>query len=885
MTRGADPAPAPATTPAECAHCGAEVPRGLLVPGAEKQFCCQGCRCVHELLGACGFDRYYALREAAEAPGRAARVAGRDYLEFDDPAFEALHVRRERDGLCSADLFLEDVHCAACLWLVERLARVVPGVIESRLDLRRSLLRVRWDPLRARLSAAARALDRMGHAPHPARAASARRARRAEERRQLVRLGVAGACAGNVMLLALALYAGLFGTMDPAHAALFRWISMGLSVTAVAWPGSVFFRGASAALRSGRMHLDLPIAVGLAAGTLWGVAGTILNIGEAYFDSLSVLVFALLMGRYVQQRQLRWSADSVELLFSLTPTSATLVKSSDDPGIAVPIERIARGDLVLVAAGGSIPADGVVAFGSSAIDRSLLTGESLPATVSVGDEVPAGAVNRGAPLRVRVTATGEETRIGRLMRLVEEAARDRAPIVRLADRLAGWFAVTALALAALTTAIWWHLGPAIAIDRAVALLVVTCPCGLGLATPLAVTVAIGRAARRGILIKGGEALERLASRTRGDDEGRRFRPTILLDKTGTITTGRLAVVDLAGDPDALRLAALAERDVDHPVAEAIRVARRAAAHDSRATGRTDAGGDRRNCLEERDVDVIDRHAVVGGGVSALIDGRRIVVGSPGFVRRAAGVPMQRIAEAEREFAARGLTPVLVAVDGRITAAIGLGDSIRADASASIARLRSMGWRVEILSGDHQSVVDRVGAALGIGTDARRGGATPEAKLEYVRARRDAADGVPVAMVGDGVNDAAALAAATVGIAVHGGAEASLAAADVHLGSPGLAGVADLVEGSRRTLAAIRRNLIVSLGYNAIAAWLCIAGVISPLVAAIIMPISSLSVVALSLRARTFEVRASSAGSAREDGRRAAPVSATAASAGIGGSAR
>lgn len=849
-----------------CTHCGLPVPRGAVVAGSEKQFCCTGCRCVHELLDSCGLDRYYALRDAVDAAGRQARVSGRDHLEFDDPAFAALHVHDAGDGMRAADLFLEDVHCAACLWLVERLPRVVPGVIESRLDLRRSLLRVVWDPRLTTLSATARALDRMGHTPHPARAASARRARRSEERRQLIRLGVAGACAGNVMLLALALYAGLFASMESGHAALFRWVSMALSAVAVLWPGSVFFRGAVTALRHGAMHLDLPIAVGLGAGLVWGVTATLLGIGESYFDSLSVLVFALLLGRYVQQRQTRWSADAIELLFSLTPTSATLVHGADDPGTSVPIERIAQGDLVLVAAGASVPADGVVEFGASAIDRSLLTGESLPVTVVPGDEVPAGAVNRGAALRVRVRATGEATRIGRLMHLVARAAQERAPIVRLADRMAGWFAIAALGLAGATAALWWHLGATVAIDRAVALLVVTCPCGLGLATPLAVTVAIGRAARSRILIKGGEALERLGRPKRTDSQ-----PTILLDKTGTITTGRFEVIDVVGDADALRLAAIVEQEVDHPIADAIRRAVR---------------------TERAPVSVLDRHAVVGGGVSAMVDGARVVVGSPRFVRRAvasaappqtsSSIPSSDRAQstglhpshvdssphhAELTIAANGATPVLVAVDGIIVAAIALADTIRPDAAASVRRLAALGWRVEILSGDHQTVVDRVGAELGLPCDRRHGAATPEAKLEFVRERVRRGS---VVMVGDGVNDAAALAAATVGVAVHGGAEASLAAADVHLGTPGLAGVVDLVEGSHRTITSIRTNLGVSLAYNVIAAALCIAGVISPLVAAILMPVSSLSVVALSLRARTFDAPGRNGRDARASGTASAP---------------
>lgn len=845
--------------PHRCTHCRDPVPRGCVEPGAELQFCCAGCRTAHEVIHGCGLDRYYALRDTVDVPGATdadgtrpppRRLAGgRDHAEFDDPAFARLYVRQRPDGMCVTELFLEGVHCAACLWLVERLPRVVPGLIESRLDFRRALVHITWDPSRTTLARAASALDRLGYAPHPARATGPRTARRRDERRQLVRLGVAGACAGNVMLLALAMYSGLLDRMEPAHLALFRWTSLALSVVAVAWPGAVFWRGAIAALRTRTMHLDVPIALGLVVGALWGAVNTIRGSGDVYFDSISVLVFALLLGRYVQQRQQRFSADAVELLFALTPSVANLVEAIDDPTPrAVPIEAVAKGDLVLVRAGESIPADGTVVSGASTVDRSLLTGESAPASVAVGAAVPAGAMNVSAPIVLRVAATGEETRVGRLMRLVEDAAQHRAPLVRAADRLAGWFAIIALLLAGVTAAAWWHAGPALAIERAVALLIVTCPCGLGLATPLAITVAIGRAARQGILIKGGEALERLATATSRSAKSDLSRGVVLLDKTGTITEGRLCVAAIAGDHDALALAAAAERHATHPAADAIR----------RAAGERTHAGER----SPDDCVVLDEHHVAGAGVSAIVDGLRVVVGSPIFVSRVAAPPA-RLAGSLRRFAALGLTPVVIAVDGTVRAVVALGDTIRPDAAMAIDRIRQLGWSAAILSGDDPRVVDCVGDALGIAPEDRRGAQTPEDKLDVVRASVALR---PTIMVGDGVNDAAALSAATVGVAVHGGAEASLAAADVHLGVPGLGSIADLLDGARRTIRVVRINLAVSLGYNVVAAGLCMIGWISPLLAAILMPASSLTVVALSMRGRTFvgRPRASGTGAAAID---------------------
>lgn len=818
LSRDAEAAPREGTL---CAHCGLAVPAGLLREGDVPQYCCHGCETAYQIIQGCGLERYYRLRDAVdEAPRTPVRQSRNRYAEFDDPVFHDLYVRALPGGVCRVELFLEGVHCAACVWLVEKLPQIVPGILESRLDARRSLVAIVWDPTRTQLSDAAKTLESLGYPPHPARDGAARDVRRADERRALIRLAIAGACAGNVMLLALALYAGLFDTMEPHYRALFRWTSMGISLVSVAWPGSVFFRGALAAIRTRTMHLDLPIAIGLGAGAVWGAINTVRGAGEIYFDSLSVLVFALLVGRLIHRRQQRWASDAIELLYALTPTAASVVECDalgNEVVRDVPIEAVQVGAAVEVRAGDSIPVDGEVLVGSSAIDESLLTGESRPVEVGVGDAVVAGAVNLSGRLRVRVTATGEQTRVGKLMRMVEEGTRRRAPIVRLADRIAGWFVAAMVLLAAATALIWMRFDPSRAIDNAVALLIVTCPCALGLATPLAVTVAIGRAARRGILIKGGDALERL---------GR--SGIVYLDKTGTLTVGGLSLMRWIGDESVRTDVAALESHSSHPIARAL-------VRD----------------LAAAEIPTVD--AVVqtnGGGIEGRVRGRVIVVGSPSFVRARASDRSFGSDEQERALVADGLTPIAVGVDGRIAALAGLGDSLRPDAIAAVRRLKELGWRVRILSGDHPEVVRSVALRLGIDPCDALGGVMPETKLEIVTAASKGDD--PVVMVGDGVNDAGALAAAGVGIAVHGGAEASLAAADIYLSRPGLSPIVDLIDGSRRTIGVIRRNFAASLFYNSVAAALAVTGIINPLIAAILMPASSLTVLTLSFRSRTFD---------------------------------
>jgi len=424
----------------------------------------------------------------------------------------------------------------------------------------------------------------------------------------------------------------------------------------------------------------------------------------------------------------------------------------------------------------------------------------------------AGTVNRGSPLAVRVDRAAEETRVGRLMREVARAAGRRAPVVQLADRLSGAFVAAVLVLAALTFALWAGAGAARALDHAIALLVVTCPCALALATPLAVTVAIGQAARRGILVKGGDALQALA------------KPgLLLLDKTGTLTEGRATLARWDG-PDEVRPLVLAlERHSQHPVARGFREAWPGIEPPAaRAVTQTQ-----------------------GGGLEGVVDGRRVAIGAPAFVTARVTGPGADTPGCEP---ADALTPVWVAVDGRLVARAGFGDPVRADAAPALAALRERGFRARIVSGDDPAVVARVAAALGFAPGEARGAMSPEDKLATVEAAtREGA----VVMVGDGVNDAAAIARATVGVGVRGGAEACLAAADVFIAREGVAPLAELADGARRAMNVIRLNIAISIVYNLVGAGLAVAGRIDPLVAAILMPWSSLTVVLISWRSRTF----------------------------------
>jgi len=796
-----------------CAHCGLEVPAGLIEPGADRQFCCTGCRTAFAILHEHGLGQYYAFGEKRDSP---VRPTGKRYEEFDHEAFQSLYVKPLKGGLCTVELYLEGVHCSSCVWLVERVPLLLTGVVRAELDIRRARAHVEWDPTAVRLSEIAQQLDVLGYPPHPFRGVAAEDMRRKEDRAMLTRIGIAGALAGNIMLLALAQYSGWFSGMEAEYERYFRVISLLLTIPSLFGPGWLFFQGALASVRTRRLHIDLPIAIALLAGFARGAVNTIRGSGPIYFDAVATLVFLLLSGRFLQNRGQRAAADAAELLGSLAPDAAHVVDDDGANEREVPVEALLPGMVMAVRAGETFAADGDITEGRSAVDCSLLTGESRPESVDVGARVYAGTVNLTGPLRVKITQAGEMSRLGALLRRMEESARRRAPVVQLANRIAGWFVAVVLVVAVVTYVVWLRRDPAHALDNAIALLVVTCPCALGLATPLAITVGIGRAARNGILIKGGDAIEAL-----------NHPGLMLLDKTGTVTEGRVRLVRWEGADSVKPLVAALERETTHPIAIAVQQAWPVI-----------------EVLEATDV-----AQTVGGGIEGTVAGHRVVAGAPTFVAARIGAEEHAPDVRIEAFAEEGLTPVWIAVDGALVARAGFGDPLRDDARDSIDRLRALGWRVALLSGDHPAVVRSAAQRLGVDLADAIGGASPEEKLRRVEEARTRGT---VVMVGDGVNDAAAIAAATVGVGVHGGAEASMSAADVYLSRPGLGPLVELVEGAHRTMLVIRNNLIFSVAYNILGATLALMGVLDPLIAAVLMPMSSLSVVFSSWRGRTFE---------------------------------
>lgn len=799
-----------------CVHC--DLPTHVSSDAdPERVFCCSGCRGAYDLIHGWGLAEFYELRDqiGGEQPNSVSTRTR--YEQFDSKEFLGNSAPKPtEDGLMSSTLAIHGLHCGACVWLLENAAQRFPGLRLVRVRMSDHTAKIVFDPQQTCLSKIAQLFDQLGYELAPLTKENIDHFRR-ENRRLLIQIAIAGFCATNAMWIAIGLYAGEATGVAASQWRFLRLIGTALGAAAVIGPGRTFFRGAIAAIRTRTPHMDLPVALGLSVGTIVGVIHAITNHGAVYFDSMAILVFLLLIGRWIQFHQQQRAARSVDLLLRITPRHANKVFQDDETELVL-VDTLIAGDLVRVAPGECIPVDGTVTKGNTTVDRSLLTGESKPVPLNVTDVAEAGTVNIARPIEVAVNAVGAESRIGRVMKSVVEATSQKPPIVQLADRIGGVFVVTVTLLAIGTFIYWLSDGTGIAAENATSLLIVACPCALALATPLAIAVAIGRLARNRIMVRDGASLQQLSKGGK-----------LWFDKTGTLTEGRTRVVSMIGDPEGLRHAAGVELHCCHPIADGI-------VGEARRRGLsipTDAS------LESAEL----------GGISGRSQDHQVDIGNAQFIE-SQGIPIGVEFDTEiRSFAEQGVSPILIAIDGFVSSMVGIWDPIKPEAELTVQRLQRAGWEVGILSGDQQETALRVASELGIESANVHAELSPEDKQQMVHDGQ-AGDDV-VVMIGDGANDAAALAAADVGIAVRGGAEVSLQAAPAFIASGQLSSIVQLFDAGKRTTKLIHRTFAVSLGYNLFAVLLAATGSITPLVAAILMPISSASVLALTLASPTF----------------------------------
>ncbi|MGF1552694.1 MAG: heavy metal translocating P-type ATPase [Paracoccaceae bacterium] len=726
-------------------------------------------------------------------------------------------VEPEGAGRARLDLMVPSIHCAACLGAIERGVGALDGVASARVHLGLRRLSVLFDPARLAPEAILSALDGLGHEGRPYDAAALAGIERDEVGRDLLaRLGVAGFATMNVMLMSVAVWAGA----EDATRDLLHWVSALVALPAIAFAGQPFFRSGSRALAAGRLTMDVPIslAVLLAAGV--SLYETAISGHHAYFDAGISLVFFLLIGRYLDHRTRARARSAAAELSALAARSATLVRA-DGTRVGMAIEDVAPGYRLAVAPGERVPADGTVVAGRSDLDRSMVTGESVPEAIGPGSAVHAGMTNLSGAIEIAGTATGEGTVLAEIARLVEAAERGRTRMEAWADAAARHYAWSVHAVAMLALAGWLvATGGDVhaSITIAAAVLIITCPCALGLAVPAVHTVASGRLFRRGILLKDGRALEALT----GID-------TVVFDKTGTLTTGRPRLVDDGRADDlAWSVAAALARASSHPLARAL-------AEAAQTRGVVPAA-------------IEDAREVPGAGVEAVFAGDPVKLGRPDWVKPAGGC-----ADCKNKGCVGAIWAGLLAVDERSGVALRIGkaepvafafeDELREDAAETVAALKARGLSVTLLSGDAEGAVARAAKAAGI--DDWRSGMRPEAKLAALDAL--AAGGRRVLMVGDGINDAPALAAAAASMSPVAAADVSRAAAGLVFTGARLGAVVEAIDTAATAAARARQNFAMAAIYNLVAVPVALAGFVTPLVAALAMSGSSIAVMANALR--------------------------------------
>jgi Cu2+-exporting ATPase len=807
---------------AGCFHCGLPVaPNDFFyseLAGAARQFCCVGCKSVCEAIFAAGLQGYYhrtpkgILLAPPPAPPK-------DMEMYDFDELQQEFVTR-KDELRDVHLLVEGIHCAACVWLIERAMQRSAGVRSAQVNLATKRLHLTWDNGRNKLSDLLRALSNVGYAAIPYDPESAEGIIKKSNRAMLFRLFFAGFTMMNMMLVSIALYSG---ADHDEFRNYFHWVGFALATPTLLYSGFPFFRGAWGGLRAMRLTMDLPIALGISVTYLYSLYITLSGskVGEVYFDTVTNLIFVILVGRYLDGMFRHQAVSATRRLMDLQPRVAIVLQGDEEK--MTPIRGVKIGDQVLIKPGYQIPVDGIVVQGHSAVDESMLSGESSPVNKLVGANVVAGTLNTSGALIVEVAATLQDTVLAKIIRLVEVAQSSKAPIQRLADTIVPWFVLATL-LCAMFTFFWWSSHNfEIALMAATSVLIITCPCALGMATPMSIAVASGLAAGHGILVKNGQVLEKLSKVTH-----------FVFDKTGTLTEGKMRLNQVLTRVDkhihdVLGRAAAVERYAEHSVALAI--------------------------VQEADVQnvsyknfaVSEFQATVGLGVAATVAGQSVLLGSAQWLLRNQVALDDTLCLRADVFEQQVMTSVHCAIAGEHVAVLMLADKLRADAQAMVDTLRAQGIKMTLLSGDRKVVAEAVAAQLG-GMEVIAE-VLPQDKDRVIQQLQQR--GAIVAMVGDGINDAPALIRADVGIALGSGTDVSVESADIVLMHNELDKVRLATLLSRRTLRTIKQNIGLSFLYNVIMVPLAMMARVTPLVAAITMPISSLVVIGNAARIRNL----------------------------------
>jgi len=816
-----------------CFHCGLPASGSTACHGdvdnENHLFCCAGCLSVCQVIHEAGLTGFYARLQKREATMAPPPDAPADIDQYDLQEVQQEFTNTLADGSRQARLMVEGIHCAACVWLIEKALSGMAGVIKAEVNLVHHRLLLQWQPDTVSLPQIMTRLAALGYAAVPFNLEHIEGALHQQNRQLLFRLGFAGFGAMNIMWISIALYAGAFSGISAEYRQFFYWVSLAIATPVLLYSGGPILSSAWRGLRQARLSMDLPISIGALATFSYSLWQTIQGKEHVYFDTVVVFLFVILIGRYLEALARRNASSATLRLLELQPRMATRL-TADGGEERVAVRTLKPGDQLRIKPGDKVPADGFIIAGHSHIDESMLTGESHPVHKQAGSRIAGGTVNGENPLVMQVEATGSATVLARIIHLVESAQGSKARIQRLADRIVPWFVATTLTLAAATLFYWWTQADFdTALLAATAVLIITCPCALGLATPMAIAVSTGFAARHGVLIRNGEALEHLSAITH-----------VVLDKTGTLTTGHMRVTDILpgeGSHDVqgqknrlLQLAGAIERHYSHPLAAAICASVEAAGLPFPACD--------------------GQQLLPGMGIGGHVDAQQIWVGNQRLMRaRRIAIP-DHMSKACGAIEAEMGVPVLVAANGVLLGLLRIEDQLRDGAVELIASLGKRGIGITLLTGDSTAAADHLQQKLTgqttIPVDVIAN-VLPEDKANQVAALQQR--GEHVLMVGDGINDAPALAQADISIAMGSGTDVSMECSDIVLMGSDLGRIPWAIRLGGRALKTIRQNLSLSLAYNIILVPVAMAAWVTPVFAALAMPVSSLLVIGNAMRIR------------------------------------
>ncbi|WP_421236479.1 heavy metal translocating P-type ATPase [Aeromonas jandaei] len=792
-----------------CFHCGEPVPANsgysLEIKGIVRPMCCPGCQAVAETIMECGLASYYDHRTA---PGIKGELVPEELAALTH--YDLAEVQQEfvtdsgtgREATREIQLTVEGLTCAACAWLIERHLMTLSGLRYINVNTTTHRARIKWDPAQLSLSDILKGFAKIGYRAYPFQTHQQEALYAKEVRSYMFRLALAGLGSMQVMMCAVALYMDLFISVEDEFMVYFKWISLLLSTPIMIYSAQPFYINAWRSLKQGHLSMDVSVSLALIGAFIASMWATVFNTGEVYYDSITMFVFFLLLGRFLELRARRKASESSSNLARLVPIMATLIDQDGEREVAAKTLQV--GDRVRVLAGATLPADGVIVAGEASLNEAMLTGEQLPLFKQRGDLVYAGTINTDAPLQIRVTHRIEESRISQIMRLQDHALDDKPAIAQMADQLSRHFILVLLIIAAAVWTFWHFHQPEQAFWIALAVLVATCPCALSLATPTALTSATANLTRNGILLRRGHVLDILTKANR-----------IVMDKTGTLTTGeiRLSATTALSTLDADRCLSIAralEAQSEHPIARAFRLPADEVALLPQASEIT---------------------PVIGHGITGLVDGVRYRIGSASWL----GIESDDNAQ-------HGLA-IYLADEQQLLARFELDDTLRPDAKALIDAFKAAGLQTTILTGDSSAQADEIARILGV--DELVKGVTPDGKLAYLKARE--AEGEISIMVGDGINDAPVLAGAHASFAMAGGTDLAKNSADAILLADDLSRLLDARRLALRTRKIIIENFTWSIGYNLLVLPLAACGWLPPYLAAAGMSLSSLIVVTNSMR--------------------------------------